>query len=177
VRFSADLRAAHACPHPVDSLLDYSLHSLEYGFSGWTTAGNSNFSRSSFVSRGKIQKARWTETIDDGMGEDCSKGSSVKAARASASMMKIRPQVVSPSIRQIEFPPTVEADLVCAVFDREYSANMTVAAAENKLEDTDEQFHKSCARWRRSQLPFASNHSSKDRTLARAKAIAQSAAP
>jgi len=91
--------------------------------------------------------------------------------------MKIRPQVVSPSIRQIEFPPTVEADLVCAVFDREYSANMTVAAAENKLEDSEEQFHKSCARCRRSQLPLASNHSSSERMLARAKAIAQSAAP
>jgi hypothetical protein len=37
--------------------------------------------------------------------------------------------------------------------------------------------YQSCARWRRSQLPFASSHSSNERTLARAKAIAQSAAP
>ncbi len=78
---------------------------------------------------------------------------------------------------KIEFPSAVEANLVRPVFDREYPADMTVAAAENKLEDTEEQIHKSCARWRRSQLPLASNHSSSERTLARAKAIAQSAAP
>ncbi len=80
-------------------------------------------------------------------------------------------------MRQIEFPSAVEADLIRAVFDREYPADMTVAAAKNKLEDSEKQFHKSCARWRRSQLPLASNHSSSERTLARAKAIAQSAAP
>ena len=80
-------------------------------------------------------------------------------------------------MRQIEFPSTIEANFVCAVFDREYPADMTVAATENKLEDCEKQFHKSCARWRRSQLPLASNHSSSERTLARANAIAQSAAP
>ncbi len=48
-------------------------------------------------------------------------------------------------MRQIEFTPAVEADLVCALSDREYAAHMTVAAAENKLEYNEEQFHKSCA--------------------------------
>ena len=38
-------------------------------------------------------------------------------------------------------------------------------------------FHQSCARCRRSQLPLASSQFSKERTLARARAIEQSAAP
>jgi hypothetical protein len=80
-------------------------------------------------------------------------------------------------MRQIEFPSTVEANLVGAVFDREYTAEVTMPAAKHKLEDVQQEFHKSCARWRRSQLPFASSHSSRERTLARARAIAQSAAP
>ena len=79
-------------------------------------------------------------------------------------------------VRQVEFPSTVEADLVCAVFDGEDAAEVTVPAAKDELKNR-QQFHKSPARWRRSQLPLASNHSSSERTLARAKAIAQSAAP
>jgi len=79
-------------------------------------------------------------------------------------------------IRQVEFPSTVEADLIRPVFDREHAAEMTVPAAKDKLENR-QQLHKSCARWRRSQLPLASNHSSSERTLARARAIEQSAAP
>jgi hypothetical protein len=66
-------QAAHACPHPVDFLQNYSFHSRDCGFSGWTRDSNSNFSSFSFVSQGKIEKARWTERIDDGQGEDCSK--------------------------------------------------------------------------------------------------------
>jgi len=101
-------------------------------------------------------------------------------------MMKIRPQARIPrvvqwscssSVRQVEFPSTVEANLIRAVFDREHTAEVTVAASKNKLEDTQEKVHKSCARWRRSQLPLASSQSSRDRTLARANAIEQSAAP
>jgi hypothetical protein len=80
-------------------------------------------------------------------------------------------------IGQVEFASTVEADLICAVFDGEHTAQVTVSATENKLEHGQQQFHKSPARWRRSQLPFASSHSSRERTLARARAIAQSAAP
>jgi hypothetical protein len=38
-------------------------------------------------------------------------------------------------VRQIEFPSTVEANLVGAVFDREDTAEVTVAAAKHKLED------------------------------------------
>jgi hypothetical protein len=79
--------------------------------------------------------------------------------------------------RQIEFTSTVEANLVCAVFDGEHTAEVTVAASKHKLKNVQQEFHKSCARWRRSQLPLASSQSSRERTLARARAIAQSAAP
>jgi hypothetical protein len=65
-------------------------------------------------------------------------------------------------MRQIEFPATVEANLVRAVFDREHTAEVTMPAAKNKLEDVQQEFHKSCARWRRSQLPLASSHSSRE---------------
>jgi hypothetical protein len=101
-------------------------------------------------------------------------------------MMKIRPQAgsrrgagrsCSERIRQVEFLSAVEANLIRSVFDREHTAEMTVPAAENKLEHSQQEFHKSCARWRRSQLPLASSQSSRERTLARARAIAQSAAP
>jgi hypothetical protein len=78
---------------------------------------------------------------------------------------------------KVEFPSAVEANLVCPVFDREQTAEVPVAASKHKLENIQEQFHKSWARWRRSQLPLATSHSSKDRTLARARAIEQSAAP
>ncbi len=81
------------------------------------------------------------------------------------------------SIREVEFPPAVEANLIGAVLDGEHTAEMSVSAAKDKLEYTEQNPHKSCARWRRSQLPFASSHSSSERTLARARAIAQSAAP
>jgi hypothetical protein len=80
-------------------------------------------------------------------------------------------------IRQVEFPSTVETNLIRSVFDREHPAEVTVAAAEDKLKSHKKHFHKSCVRWRRSTLPFASSHSSRERTLARARAIAQSAAP
>jgi len=80
-------------------------------------------------------------------------------------------------VRQVEFPPAVEADLVCAVFDSEHTAEVAASAAKNKLEYVEPGLHKSCARWRRSQLPLASSQSSRERTLDRAKAIAQSAAP
>ena len=83
----------------------------------------------------------------------------------------------SVSIWQIELLPTVEADLVCAVFDGEHSTLMTMAAAKEKLENPKKRFHRSCARWRRSQLPLTSSQSSNDFTLARARAIEQSAAP
>ena len=35
---------------------------------------------------------------------------------------------------QVEFPSTVEANFVGAMFDREHATEMTVPAAENKLE-------------------------------------------
>ncbi len=80
-------------------------------------------------------------------------------------------------IWQVELPSAVEAYFIRVVFDREHTAQVTVTAAKYKLENYREGFHRSCARWRRSQLPLASSHLSRERTLARAKAIAQSAAP
>lgn len=79
--------------------------------------------------------------------------------------------------RQIEFSSAIETDLVRTVLDRKHTTQMMMPAAKKELEDAPEKSHKSCARCRRSQLPFASNHSSSERTLARARAIAQSAAP
>jgi hypothetical protein len=79
-------------------------------------------------------------------------------------------------VGQFEFPPTVEAHLVCPVLDGEHAAHVAVPAAKDKLQKPW-QLHKSCARCRRSQLPFVSSQSSRDRTLARASAMAQSAAP
>jgi hypothetical protein len=90
-------------------------------------------------------------------------------------MMKISSQAGSPrdvgwsrseSIRQVEFPAAVEANLVRAMFDREHTTEMTVPTAENKLEHSQQHLHKSCDRWRRSKLPLASSQSSSERTLA-----------
>jgi hypothetical protein len=77
----------------------------------------------------------------------------------------------------VEFPPTVEAHPVGAPFNSEHAAQMAVPASTNKLEEVRKHAHKSCARWRRSQHPLESSHSSRERMLARARAMAQSAAP
>jgi hypothetical protein len=58
---------------------------------------------------------------------------------------------------QVEFPSTVEADLVGTVFDGEDPTLMTMSAAKEKLENPNKKFHKSCARWRRSQLSVMSS--------------------
>ena len=105
---------------------------------------------------------------------------------ASARMMRIRPQAggrrnirrsCSKRVRRVECSPTVKADLVLSTFDREHTAELTVPAPKDILEDPQERFYTSWARRRRSQLPLASSQSSRERTLARARAIAQSAAP
>jgi hypothetical protein len=51
----------------------------------------------------------------------------------------------SVSIWQIELLPTVEADLVCAVFDREHAAQVPVPAAKEKVNNLEKQSHTSCA--------------------------------
>jgi hypothetical protein len=79
-------------------------------------------------------------------------------------------------VRQVEFPPAIKAHSIGTALDGEDATEVTVPTAKDELKNW-QQFHKSCARWRRSQLPLASNHSSSERTLARARAIAQSAAP
>jgi hypothetical protein len=42
------------------------------------------------------------------------------------------------------------------VFDRKHTAEVTVVASKDKFEKGLQQFHTSCNRWRRSQLPLAS---------------------
>jgi len=78
---------------------------------------------------------------------------------------------------QVKFPATVKANLISAIFDGENATHVTMPAAKNKLEQAGERLHKSWARCRRSQLPFASSQSRRERTLARARAMEQSAAP
>src|SRR2546426_11326037 len=46
----------------------------------------------------------------------------------------------------------------------EHTAEVTVPAAKGKLENPKQRSHQSRARWRRSQLPLASSHSSRERT-------------
>ena len=76
-----------------------------------------------------------------------------------------------------EFVTTLEADLVRSFLDRDNAAQFVVVTAEGKLVNPKQQSHKSSARCRCSQLPFTSSQSSSERTLARASAIEQSAAP
>jgi len=78
--------------------------------------------------------------------------------------------------RTLKLSTALEADLVRSPLDREYAAELAVPAPEDEFENPQQRVHTSCAR-RRSQLPLASSHSSSERTLARARAIAQSAAP
>jgi len=81
------------------------------------------------------------------------------------------------SPRVFEFPSALEADLVRSLLDCEYAAQVTVMASEESLNQPPQEFHKSCARLRRSESPLASSQSSSLRMLVRAKAIEQSAAP
>jgi hypothetical protein len=76
-----------------------------------------------------------------------------------------------------KFPAAVEADAVSAMLDREHATHVTVPATEKELDKRAQESYHSRARCRRSQLPFVSSHSSRERTLPRASAIEQSAAP
>ena len=75
-----------------------------------------------------------------------------------------------------EFLPTLETDPVCPFLDGEHATHLSVVAPKRRVQKPKQWFHKSCARLR-SELPLASSQSSKERTLARARAIEQSAAP
>src|SRR5580700_6743795 len=67
-------------------------------------------------------------------------------------------------IGQVEFPPTVEADAIRSMLDGEDPAEVPMPATKDGSKQR-KQFHRSCARWRRSQLPLASSQSSNARTL------------
>src|SRR5271166_5640646 len=79
-------------------------------------------------------------------------------------------------VRQLEFPSTIEADPVRPVFDREHPTSVTVPAPKDKLENPKQRVHRGGSR-RRSQLPLVSSQAKRERTLPRARAIEQSAAP
>jgi hypothetical protein len=78
---------------------------------------------------------------------------------------------------QVKFFSTIKADLIGSVLDREYAAQMTVTAPEHKLEHPRQRVHRSNSRRRSLQQPLSSSHVNNERTLLRAKAIEQSAAP
>jgi hypothetical protein len=101
----------------------------------------------------------------------------MRIRRQESRLRSVRRRSCSKSVWQVELPSAVKADLVGAVFDREHTAEVMMPATKDKLEKGLQQCHKSPDRWRRSQLPLTSNQSSRERTLARASAIEQSAAP
>lgn len=62
-----------------------------------------------------------------------------QSAESSSCMLKIRPsreRFGRIGVRQIEFPSAVEANPVGAVFNREHTAEVAVAASTNELEHT-----------------------------------------
>jgi hypothetical protein len=63
-----------------------------------------------------------------------------QSAKSSACMVKTRPsreRFGRIRVRQVEFPSAVEANPVCAVFNREHTAEVSVAASKHELEDTE----------------------------------------
>ena len=78
--------------------------------------------------------------------------------------------------RQIEFPPTIEANAVSAVLDGEDPTHVMMPASENELKDPQKRIHQPCSRLR-SKVPFASSQVNNEWTLPRASAMEQSAAP
>ena len=80
------------------------------------------------------------------------------------------------NFRQVELSSAVEANPVRPLLDREDSTHVPMMAAKYELEHPKYRVDQPCSRLR-SQLPLASSHASRPRTLARAKAMEQSAAP
>ena len=80
------------------------------------------------------------------------------------------------TVPHIEFFSTIEADLVRPLPDCEHATQVLVMAPKDELEYPKHRVHGYSDRLR-SQLPLVSSHSSKERTLARARAMEQSAAP
>jgi len=89
----------------------------------------------------------------------------------------IRSDGTHPNPGVFKLLPTLQAHLVRPVLDRKHTTLVAVTTSEYEMENPDRRLHRSSARLRRSQLPLASNQASRARTLARARAIAQSAAP
>ena len=78
--------------------------------------------------------------------------------------------------RILKFLPTIEADLVRPLLDGEHTTELTVMAAKSEMENSKQGFHSGSARLR-SKLPLTSSQARSARTLACARAMAQSAAP
>ena len=47
-----------------------------------------------------------------------------------------------------EFPPTIKADPIRPLLDREYATQVTVMAPKGKLENPEQGIHRSCSRLR-----------------------------
>jgi hypothetical protein len=76
----------------------------------------------------------------------------------------------------LKLSSALKAHPVASLLDGKHTAHLTMTTAKHEPEHPKQGFHTSCDRLR-SQLPLASSHLSRVRTLLRAKAIAQSAAP
>src|SRR5271157_1325265 len=90
----------------------------------------------------------------------------VRRKRQAEATGNARPYGVHPRPGILEFLATLQADLIRSFPDGEHSAALAVTAPEGKLKDPKQRCHKSSARCRRSQLPWASSQSSRERTLA-----------
>jgi hypothetical protein len=78
---------------------------------------------------------------------------------------------------QLNFSRTIKAHSVRPIIDSEYAAEMFMVAAEDECESPTHKVHSSYTRWRRSHVPLASSHFSRELTVVRARAMEQSAAP
>ena len=80
-------------------------------------------------------------------------------------------------ITNIKFLSALQTNLVRPLLNSEHTTHLAMMTSEGKLKNPQQESHKFCARCRRSQLPLASSQPSSVRTLVRARAIEQSAAP
>jgi hypothetical protein len=80
-------------------------------------------------------------------------------------------------ITNIKFLSALQTNLVRPLLNSEHTTHLAMMTSEGKLKNPQQESHKFCARCRRSQLPLASSQSSSVRTLVRARAMEQSAAP
>jgi hypothetical protein len=79
--------------------------------------------------------------------------------------------------RIVEFLSAFQTDPIRPLFDGKNATFPAMTTSKNKMENYEQRVHKSATLCRRSQLPLVSSQVRSERTLARARAIEQSAAP